>query len=102
MELTTKRRRKARGRWMKLRNRTLLNEYIEHRGIKQADVARSAAVSRQFISLLCTGKKTTCTPDVAEAIEERLGLLKGTLFEANESPVRRAPSTQTRPAGRAA
>lgn len=102
MELTTKRRRRAKGRWMKLQNRDLLNQYIDHRGIKQADLARSAEVSRQFISALCTGKKATCTPAVADAIEERLGLLKGTLFEAKKSPVERQPSTNTRPPRRAA
>jgi hypothetical protein len=34
-------------------------------------------------------RKTTCTPKVADRIEEALGLLKGTLFEDSKSPEKR-------------
>ena len=71
---------------MKLRDHQLLVRYMEDRDMSQARLGRYAEVSRQFIHYLATGQKTTCTPAVAERIEEALGLLKGTLFEPKGSP----------------
>lgn len=86
MDLTQKRRRRAKGRWMRLRDYQLLVRYMEDRDMTQARLGRYAEVSRQFIHSLATGQKTTCTPAVAERIEEALGLLKGTLFEPKGFP----------------
>ena len=47
----------------------------------QARLARYAEVSRQFINQLVRGDKATCTPFVAQRIEEGLGVVAGTLFD---------------------
>lgn len=85
MKATTARRRKAKGRWMQIRDHELLVRYMEDRGMSQARLGRYAETSRQFIHQLTTGEKRTCTPQVADRIEEALGLLKGTLFVPHSS-----------------
>lgn len=70
---------------MKLRDHTLLVRYMDDRDMSQARLGRYAECSRQFIHMLYTGEKNTCTPAVADRIEEALGLLKGTLFAPKES-----------------
>lgn len=87
MRPTTTRRRKAKGRWMELRDRELLARYMEDRDMNQARLGRYAEVSRQFIHKLVSGEKKTCTPAVADRIEEALGVLKGTLFVPHASPI---------------
>lgn len=82
--IAIRRRQKAKGRWMKLRDKQLLRNYLEHRDMSQARLARYAEVSRQFISQLLSEEdwgKNTCTPQVAQRIEEALGLIPGTLFD---------------------
>lgn len=70
---------------MKLRDRKLLKRYMDDRDMTQARLGRHADCSRQFIHMLVSGEKKTCTPMVAERIEEALGVLKGTLFDPKES-----------------
>lgn len=93
MDFTKARRRKARGRWMQLRDPDLLVRYMEDRDMSQARLGRYAECSRQFINKLTSGEKNTCTPAVANRIEEALGVLKGTLFMPHESPTARPMST---------
>ena len=84
-EQAQRRRRNARGRWMKLKDRKLLLDYMEAGDFSQARLGRYAGVSRQFIYQLCSGERTTCTPQVAERIEEGLRVLPHTLFAPNKS-----------------
>lgn len=70
---------------MKLRDPKLLASYMEAGDFTGARLARYAECSRQFISLLLLGKRTTCTPAVATRIEEALRVLPGTLFVPSES-----------------
>jgi plasmid maintenance system antidote protein VapI len=70
---------------MKLRDNELLGQYLEHKDMTQARLARYVECSRQFISQLVNGHKNTCTPDVAKRIEEALDLIPGTLFDPKES-----------------
>lgn len=93
---TINRRRKAKGRWMKLRDHKLLVRYMEARDMSQARLGRYAECSRQFIHMLASGEKNTCTPAVARRIEEALDVLEGTLFEPKESPVARQGETHKR------
>ena len=86
-----RRRRASKGRWMKLRDPQLLAGYMKMNDFTQARLGRYVGVSRQFIHMLVTGEKNTCTKQVGELIEEALRVLPGTLFVPNESP-------QTRPA----
>lgn len=76
-------------RWAKLRDRQLLLDYMEERNVTQARLGRHADVSRQFVHMLTTGQKATCSPRVAELIEEALQVLPGTLFVFLESPTAR-------------
>lgn len=70
---------------MKLRDRQLLGEYMKAGDFTQARLGRYAGVSRQFINQLLVGERSTCTPKVAERIEEGLRVLPRTLFMPNES-----------------
>jgi transcriptional regulator with XRE-family HTH domain len=95
MRITTKKRRNRR-RWMKLRDRDLLARYIKDRGYSQARLARHAQCSRQFIYMLLTGEKSTCSKEIGALIEEALNVLPGTLFDPRESPgARRADQRGT-------
>ncbi|EFQ82740.1 hypothetical protein HMPREF0063_11949 [Aeromicrobium marinum DSM 15272] len=65
---------------MKLRSTKLLIDYMEAGDFSQARLGRHAECSRQFISMMVRGERTTCTPAVAQRIEEALRVLPGTLF----------------------
>lgn len=95
------RRKRARGRWMKLRDRGLLVGYMAARDFSQARLGRFAGTSRQFIHMLTSGEKDTCTPKVARRIEEALSVLPGTLFVARESPTARPTVVQSKTRGAA-
>jgi plasmid maintenance system antidote protein VapI len=83
---------------MKLRNPDLLSQYMAKSDFSQARLGRYADCSRQFIYKLVHGEATTCTEPVARRIEEALGLLPGTLFEAKESPASGPQVKKTRTA----
>lgn len=70
---------------MRIRDRELLIRQMHYRDMSGARLARSSECSRQFISFLCTGKKTTCTPKLARLIEEALDVAPGTLFVESKS-----------------
>lgn len=70
---------------MQLRDAELLARYMESKDFSQARLGRYAGCSRQFVHMLVTGEKKTCTPQIGALIEEALGVLPGTLFVANES-----------------
>lgn len=85
---------------MKLREPELLAGYMRMNDFTQARLGRYAGVSRQFIHMLVTGEKNTCTKAVGERIEEALRVLPGTLFVPNQS-TKPGPSVKAR-SGRAA
>lgn len=91
-----RRRRTSKGRWMKLRDPGLLARYMEANDFSQARLGRYAGCSRQFIHMLVTGEKRTCTTEVGRLIEEALRVLPGTLFAPNESPTMRPVIAQRR------
>lgn len=70
---------------MRLRSPKLLADYMAAGDFSQARLARYAGCSRQFIHLLVTGQRTTCTVEVARRVEEAMRVLPGTLFEASQS-----------------
>lgn len=57
---------------MRLADADMLRALMRRRGVSYADLARSAGVSKGFISHLTAGRKKTCTPRVALRIAERL------------------------------
>ena len=83
------RQRRKRARWMKLKDRDLLVAHMKHRDFTQARLARSAGCSRQFIHLLVTGTRTSCTERVGVRIEQALDVPSGTLFLRQESRIAR-------------
>ncbi len=97
---------------MQLRDAGLLAGYMQMKDFSQARLGRYAGCSRQFVHMLVSGEKKTCTPQVGTLIEEALGVLPGTLFVPNESrktrpdvasgrtssPVRRTAARTARPA----
>lgn len=100
--MATVRRKRARGRWMKLRDRGLLARYMAANDFSQARLGRFAGCSRQFIHMLVTGERDTCTPEVGRRIEEALRVLPGTLFVPRESPTSRPSVAHRTKAGAAA
>lgn len=87
-------RRATRSRWMKLRDADLLVAHMKHRDFSQARLARAAGCTRQFIYLLATGQKKSCTERVASRIEEALDVPETTLFLPMRSPAKR-PTVKT-------
>lgn len=84
----TPRKTTTRSRWMKLRDADLLVAHMKHRDFSQARLARAAGCSRQFIHLLVTAQKRSCTEKIARRIEQALDVPETTLFLRMESPVR--------------
>lgn len=93
------RRKKARGDWARLKDSALLVKWMEEKDMSQARLARYSECSRQFINQLVKGERNSCTPFIAERIEEGLGVVEGTLFEHRMSSQAVLESSKT---GRAA
>lgn len=70
---------------MKVRDADLLVRYMENADFSQARLARYCGCSRQFIHMLVTGERSTCTKQIGELIEEALSVLPGTLFVPSSS-----------------
>lgn len=82
---------------MQLRDPDLLAAYMKNADFSQSRLARYAGTSRQFIHLLVTGQRRTCTKQVGELIEEALRVLPNTLFVPQKSPTRdqKVPNGET-------
>ena len=89
MNIAAKRRQRSKGVWMRVRDTELLVRYMENADFSQARLARYCGCSRQFIHLLVTGQRTTCTKQIGELIEEALSVLPGTLFVPQKSTTSR-------------
>ncbi|WP_368660393.1 helix-turn-helix domain-containing protein [Kocuria sp.] len=85
MMATHRRRALAKGKWMELIDPGALRGHMEHRGIPQARLADYAGCSRQFIYQLLNGRRKSCTPRLAQAIEEVLNAPQGSIFVAKKS-----------------
>jgi transcriptional regulator with XRE-family HTH domain len=75
------------GTWMKLRSAAILTAYMEDRDFSMARLARYADCSKSFISHLTSGRKNSCTPELAERIAEAFGVPTIALFEPQGSAV---------------
>lgn len=71
---------------MQVRDPDLLVRYMENADFSQARLARYVGCSRQFIHMLITGERKTCTKQIGGLIEEALRVLPGTLFVGKASP----------------
>jgi len=71
---------------MQVRDPELLVAYMDNADFSQARLARYVGCSRQFIHMLVTGERKTCTKQIGALIEEALRVLPGTLFVSKTSP----------------
>jgi DNA-binding XRE family transcriptional regulator len=65
---------------MRIRSRNLLCRYMIAAGMTQSELAKAAGCSRQFIHLMLSGARQSCTYPVAVRIERALRVRPGTLF----------------------
>jgi transcriptional regulator with XRE-family HTH domain len=68
------------GTWMRLTSGQILRALMNTKGLSNLDVGLHAGVGRTFISALVNGRRTSCTPRVAERIAERLEVPLEVLF----------------------
>jgi transcriptional regulator with XRE-family HTH domain len=69
-----------RGTWMKLTSRATLRALMAQKDVSLQDLGNAAGVSKGFVSHLTAGRKSTCTPRVADAIARRLDVPIELLF----------------------
>lgn len=81
------RKRWPKGTWMRLTSGKILRGLMDTKRLSNAEVAMSAGVGRTFVSALVNGRRTSCTPRVAELIAERLEVPLEVLFVPNASAV---------------
>jgi plasmid maintenance system antidote protein VapI len=74
------RKRYPKGTWMRLKSGKILRGQMDVKHLSNEDVARHAGVGRTFISALVNGRRTSCTPQVAVRIAERLEVHLDVLF----------------------
>ena len=92
------RRHYPKGTWMKLRSADILLAYMDEKDFSIGQLARYAGCSRAFISHLRAGRKTSCTPQLAERIAEALDAPRVALFVENPPTVSSRSSTSQEPA----
>lgn len=68
------------GTWMKLASTDTLRALMAQRGLSYETLARYAGCSKSFISHLTSGRKRTCTPQLADRIAEALAVPTTVLF----------------------
>ena len=70
---------------MRLHDPALLVSHMEAQDFTQSRLAKHAKCTRQFIHMLTTGKRHTCSAELAQRIERILRVLPGTLFVSEVS-----------------
>lgn len=83
--------------WVKLISAQALAQYMEHRGFTVRSLAERVGCSRSLIGHLRSGKRNTCDPKYARAIEKCLDAPAGSLFVPQVSRVSRDVPPQPRP-----
>ena len=71
---------------MKLRSPETLRALMRQDDFSLARLARYADCSKSFISHLLSGRRSSCTPELAERITEALHVPVEVLFEPKTSP----------------
>lgn len=75
---------------MRLKDRTMLRQYMEFKHMNVRQLAKASGVSRATVGHLHSGaRQGGCSPKTARLIEEALGCPSGLLFEARASKVSR-------------
>ncbi|OBS01847.1 hypothetical protein A9W98_17840 [Mycobacterium gordonae] len=71
---------------MRLRSPATLRALMEQYGFSLGRLARYADCSKGFISHLLSGRRSSCTPELAARIAEALNVPLEVIFDANVSP----------------
>ncbi|AVO21648.1 XRE family like HTH DNA binding protein [Mycobacterium phage MooMoo] len=71
---------------MKLRSADTLRALMEQYDFSLGRLARYAGCSKGFISHLLAGRRSSCTPDLADRIAEALHVPTTVLFEERVTP----------------
>lgn len=71
---------------MKLKSADVLRALMEQNRFSLARLARYSGCSKSFISHLLSGRRTSCTPELAENIAEALNLPLSVIFEPRVTP----------------
>lgn len=74
---------------VRLISRTALAQYMTYRELSVRKLALRAGLRPAIVGHLRSGKRTTCRPETAKAIERALDAPSGSLFLAELSPVSR-------------
>lgn len=77
------------GTWMRLQSGDTLRALMGQKNFSMERLARYSGCSKSFISHLVAGRKTTCTPPLAERIAEALEVPIGILFVESVSAIDR-------------
>jgi transcriptional regulator with XRE-family HTH domain len=68
---------------MRIRSAAVLREYLGLLGLSERALARSAGLSHSTLNHLLSGRRETCSPRTAAAIEAALGCSTGVFFRPN-------------------
>lgn len=83
------------GTWMQLIDKEILKLHMEHKGFSAGKLASRSDCSRGMIFHLTSGRKRSCSKELAERIAESLNLPVESLFVPN-IPSARGKSVQRR------
>jgi transcriptional regulator with XRE-family HTH domain len=83
------------GTWMRVVSAEMLRATMARRSMSMSRLARYAGCSKSMIGHLCSGYKTTCTPELALRIAEGLDVEAELLFVPTAS-TSRSRSANTR------
>jgi DNA-binding Xre family transcriptional regulator len=76
--------------WVRLISADALAQYMEHRDFTVRKLAAKVGVSSALVGHLRSGRRNTCKPETAKAIEKALSAPPGSLFVPQVTPVARA------------
>lgn len=86
------------GTWMRLQSPDTLRALMAQRSFSMERLARYSGCSKSFVSHLTSGRKSTCTPDLAARIAEALEVPLEILFIPHASMTNRGSVGNTRKA----
>jgi plasmid maintenance system antidote protein VapI len=78
----------TRALWMETTRPGALAFFMKHRNVSVRALAKDAGVAYAVVGHLKTGRRTTCTPYTAGALERSLDVPTGTLFQVRGTKVR--------------
>lgn len=84
------------GTWMRLQSPDTLRALMAQRNFSMERLARYSGCSKSFVSHLTSGRKGTCSPELAERLAEALEVPLEILFVPTVSTPRRESVGDTR------